>query len=416
MMVKGLGMMTSSPTVSQRALFRARAPLSSSIAPLEGRTLFRKSPPPGFIVVMGMRFSTLSTERVTKAEFGRPTLSSIEVWNGVICSATYGSTNGNGRPGGGAEKSGDGYNSRFLTEDPESSEGQSPYGQQDLGIGRISEVFAKRKGKPSGLRHEENPQRDLSEKQGEDPYRLLENGQKVYLDELDVITLLEPPPFLRPLPSVFYNHAAFLWKKIGDIPEERRHRLLDLLLPRHITKMWELSKLRYEDPGAFSETAADMLHRTDASDRVKPSVWDGRVIQVPWYLKMFSRFQKVFFIGNDNKTYGRVITGGKFLSPLSNRLAPLYFEVIQADSVMATDEPCDLMLEYGDGHLHLRDNVPPGFAKPGRHLPPFNDKACDYLRAVGPGVMVGQGWVERRKLEQCPRPLFGEFIMVQKFQ
>lgn len=54
-----------------------------------------------------------------------------------------------------------------------------------------------------------------------------------------------------------------------------------------------------------------------------------------------------------------------------------------------------------------------GFAV--KHLPPFNDKACDYLRAVGPGVLVGQAWVEGRKLEQFPRQLFGEFMMVQKF-
>jgi hypothetical protein len=47
--------------------------------------------------------------------------------------------------------------------------------------------------------------------EGEEPYRILENGQKAYLDELDVLTLLDPPAFIRPMDSRTYNHATFLW-------------------------------------------------------------------------------------------------------------------------------------------------------------------------------------------------------------
>lgn len=47
--------------------------------------------------------------------------------------------------------------------------------------------------------------------EGEEPFRILPDGRKAYLDELDVLTLLVPPPFLKPMSSVNYNHAAFLW-------------------------------------------------------------------------------------------------------------------------------------------------------------------------------------------------------------
>lgn len=60
-------------------------------------------------------------------------------------------------------------------------------------------------------------------------------------------------------------------------PEKLRHVLDEF--DRQITKMWELSKLRYEDPDAFDESAADMLPRPDLPDRRKPMVWDGRATQ-----------------------------------------------------------------------------------------------------------------------------------------
>lgn len=49
------------------------------------------------------------------------------------------------------------------------------------------------------------------EKDGEDPYRVFEGGAKAYLDELDILDLLDPPRFLRPISSTTFNHAAFLW-------------------------------------------------------------------------------------------------------------------------------------------------------------------------------------------------------------
>ncbi|KAG6555497.1 hypothetical protein Mapa_002732 [Marchantia paleacea] len=311
----------------------------------------------------------------------------------IVCSAP-GSTNG--RPGG-VDRAAETFNGSPISDDI-FVKNPANYIQQ--------EIRPRKKTVPASGR--EIPE-------GEDPFRLLENGQKVYLDELDVISLLEPPTYLRPYQSFNYNHAAFLWKKIGDIPEERRHRLLDLLLPRQITKLWEIANLRYDDPDLFVEDAGGLIYKPALQNPGKPIVWDGRVTNVPWYYTPFSRFQKVFFSKN-GKVYGRVKTGGFLLHGLQGKVAPLYFEVQQVDQVMATDEFCDLVFDYGDGQLHLKGSLPSGFPRPVTHLPPFNDKACDYLRAVGPGVVVGQGWVEGLDLEQIPRRLFGEFVMIQKYQ
>lgn len=82
------------------------------------------------------------------------------------------------------------------------------------------------------------------------------NRGGAYLEEQDIVTFLHPPKQLIPLDPSSYNPAAYLWsvpltfiyfslifnslticmllfrKKIGDIPEERRPRLLSLLKPR----------------------------------------------------------------------------------------------------------------------------------------------------------------------------------------
>lgn len=38
-----------------------------------------------------------------------------------------------------------------------------------------------------------------------------------------------------------------------------------------------------------------------------------------------------------------------------------------ANEVMATEQPCDLSYEFGDGVLDIQD-YPDGFPKPGNHL------------------------------------------------
>lgn len=56
-------------------------------------------------------------------------------------------------------------------------------------------------------------------------------------------------------------------------------------------------------------------------------------------------------------------SGGSVFAGVSNYF-PLYFVVKQLNEVMATEQPCDLAYEFGDGLFDLYD-YPQGFPKPG---------------------------------------------------
>lgn len=43
------------------------------------------------------------------------------------------------------------------------------------------------------------------------PYEVLSSGERVYLDELDIVTFLDPPKELIPLEPASYNPAAYIW-------------------------------------------------------------------------------------------------------------------------------------------------------------------------------------------------------------
>ncbi|XWS20784.1 hypothetical protein CRYUN_Cryun31cG0132300 [Craigia yunnanensis] len=101
---------------------------------------------------------------------------------------------------------------------------------------------------------------------GDKPLEIPPNGKKpyVYLDEMDILTFLDPPNYLIPLDPTSYNPAAYLWKKIGDIPEERRHGLLQLLNPRLISRAWEIAGSRYHDPKLLKKSASNFLSNKDS--------------------------------------------------------------------------------------------------------------------------------------------------------
>lgn len=50
-----------------------------------------------------------------------------------------------------------------------------------------------------------------------------------------------------------------------------------------------------------------------------------------------------------------------------------------------------------------------------KHPWPFNDQVVIYVRHLGPGVMVGQAWQEGIALEQVPKKLCGEILMVKDY-
>ncbi|OAY69388.1 uncharacterized protein LOC109711564 [Ananas comosus] len=246
----------------------------------------------------------------------------------------------------------------------------------------------------------------------DEPYELLPGGRRAYLDEQDVASFLDPPKELIPIDPDSYNPASYLWKKIGDIPEERRDHLLSTLKSRHISRMWELAGTRYQDVKLAKQSSSPLLSMSGSSPALE--VWTCRTskgaLPVPW----FNDFKKVIFRGKDGDTYGRIILGALNPFSVARSYHPLYFKVKQVVEVMSTEQPCDLAYEFGDG-LFDHDVFPENFLRPVRHPWPFNDQLVIYIRHAGPGSLVGQAWQEGKSLEQVPKKLCGEILMVKDY-
>ncbi|CAN1804349.1 hypothetical protein LINPERHAP1_LOCUS23891 [Linum perenne] len=248
----------------------------------------------------------------------------------------------------------------------------------------------------------------------EKPYEILPNGNRAYLDEQDVVTFLDPPIGLIPLDPASYNPAAYLWKKIDDVPEERRHRLVKQLEPRLISRAWEIAGTRYADSKLAKKIASKVLPCEDGERLLE--YYHCRSSGGPFLISWMKFFKKALFRCDNGKIYGRFIgmTSGGAVGRIANAISPLYFLTTETREVMSTEQPCDLAYEFGDGHLNL-DNYPLGFPKPGKHPYPFDDHIVVYVRHIGPGVLVGQAWQEGKELDQVPRKLCGEILMVKDY-
>ncbi|KAM5579918.1 hypothetical protein ABKV19_009589 [Rosa sericea] len=244
----------------------------------------------------------------------------------------------------------------------------------------------------------------------EKPYEFLPNGKRAYLDEQDVVTFLDPPKELIPLDSASYNPAAYLWKKIDDIPQERRRRLLRLLEPRLISRAWEIAGTRYEEPKLMNRSSSQLLSNEDG---VSLEYYNCRTSGGPMPISWINFFKTAIFSCKDGNIYGRFI-GETILNGLANSFSPLYFVVSQLKEVMATEQPCDLAYEFGDGLFDLHE-YPEGFPRPVKHPYPFNDQVVVYVRHLGPGVSVGQAWQEGKALQQVPQKLCGDILMVKDY-
>ncbi|AES86350.1 hypothetical protein MtrunA17_Chr4g0000591 [Medicago truncatula] len=244
------------------------------------------------------------------------------------------------------------------------------------------------------------------------PFEILPNGKRSYLDEQDVVAFLDPPNTLIPLDPTSYNPAAYLWKKIEDIPEERRHRLLLLINPRLISMAWQIAGTRYEDPKLVKKSESTLLISSNKDD-VMLEYYNCRTSGGPMPISWINSFRKAIFSGKDGKTYGRLI-GGSALASFANSFAPLYFTMTQVKEVLSTEQPCDLAYEFGDGLYDIKE-LPLGFPRPVKHPYPFNDQIVIYVRYLGPGVSVGQAWQEGNKLEQIPQKLCGGILMVKDY-
>ncbi|KAJ4718722.1 WD repeat-containing protein 49 isoform 1 [Melia azedarach] len=245
----------------------------------------------------------------------------------------------------------------------------------------------------------------------EKPYEVLPTGKISYLDEQDVVTFLDPPKELIPLDPASYNPAAYLWKKIEDIPEERRHRLLQLLKPRLISRAWEIAGTRYDDPKFAKIIASNVL--PNEHGQIPLEFYNCRTSGGPWPIAWINFFKKAIFCSDDGNTYGRFM-GASGLAKFASSFSPLYFMVRQQKEVMSTEQPCDLAYEFGDGLFNLHQ-YPQGFPRPAKHPYPFSDRVLIYIRHVGPGVLVGQVWQEGEELQKLPQKLYGEILMVKDY-
>ncbi|XP_047963449.1 uncharacterized protein LOC125207965 [Salvia hispanica] len=230
-----------------------------------------------------------------------------------------------------------------------------------------------------------------------------------YLNELDVVALLDPPKELIPLDPSSYNPASYLWKKIDDIPEERRQHLISLLNPRLISRAWEVAGTRYDDAKLAKRSASSLL--SDGATAGSLELWNIRTSGEPLQVAWMGLSQKAIFCCSDGNVYGRLI-GENLLSGIVKSVCPLYFSIRETNEVMSTEQPCDLAYEFGDGMLNLPE-YPQEYPKPAKHPWPFNDQVVIYIRHVGPGVMVGQAWQEGRSLQQVPKKLCSEILMVK---
>ncbi|KAG8380252.1 hypothetical protein BUALT_Bualt07G0173900 [Buddleja alternifolia] len=243
------------------------------------------------------------------------------------------------------------------------------------------------------------------------PYEGSRSVKKGYLEEQDVVTFLDPPNELIPLDPSSYNPASYLWKKIEDIPEERRHHLLSLLNPGLISRAWEVAGTRYDDPKLAKKSASSLLSDGDCADSLE--LWKcrtsgGNISQQGWK----DLWTTYWYI--DVSMTKLLALCGFPLSGVINSLSPLYFTVRECYEVMSTEQPCDLAYEFGDGVLNLPE-YPQQFPKPEKHPWPFNDQVVIYVRHVGPGVLVGQAWQEGKELQQVPEKLCSEILMVKDY-
>jgi len=200
---------------------------------------------------------------------------------------------------------------------------------------------------------------------------------------------------------------------VKKLSPESRLRLLDELDFRGINKLWEISQrlmtanpeqmleaagpdysLMDEFPHLPGERRADRSSLTAA--RPQAVVLEGRASAPVVGLLGLDRFQKAFFRRrSDSQLMGRVLLNRGFVGDL---LYPLYFSVdIQRAILPSTGEAADLSLSYLEpGALRLsREDLPEEtWPSPGKHRFPFGDGLVDYVRPVGPGVLVGCGWKE----------------------
>ena len=247
-----------------------------------------------------------------------------------------------------------------------------------------------------------------------------------------VVNLVKTAETLVPYSKDSVNLGLLLWNKIEEIPMEDRVKMLDELTNADILRLWRLAGQRQEasiaDISSSKVPSYSLWDDLPAEDSIMVR-YRGRAA-LPIRLLGQEYFEKALFCmpGEDKETphpniYGRVLHG----NVLKNRLypGPLYFKVAVGGSLVPIlSDTCDMVLRYALPPAEERELAALasdlGWIGPRDNPPPFNGDFTDYVRVVGPGVLVGLGYQEENPTvgsglsRLLPRPLFFVMIRVTK--
>lgn len=215
------------------------------------------------------------------------------------------------------------------------------------------------------------------------------------------------------------NMGLVMWTTLREVPPELRPRLVAGLSSGDIRRLWRLAGLRYGAPSGAVAAAIGpeySLWRDLPGDSAHISYWRGRAA-LPTHALGISSFQKAFFQAlmteptEPDTLFGRVIHP----TPVANwgYPGPMYFRAAVGPAVVpATGELCDMTLQYLDPYeLGLQsDDIPrSAWPRPRPQRRPFDAGFTDYVRVVGPGMLVGMGYRTRASgsgVPLVPSPLY----------
>ncbi|RWW87890.1 hypothetical protein BHE74_00003251 [Ensete ventricosum] len=155
--------------------------------------------------------------------------------------------------------------------------------------------------------------------------------------------------------------GLILKKKIGDIPEERRHRLLSTVKGRKTSYLPSFTSLTFL---LTLNQDLCLLIGLMTSERLSSMARTERHMD-EYLLLMLSN-----------------ASGGSLPFGLDKYYSPLYFKVTPIMEVMSTEQPCDVAYEFGNGLLDPW-NIPAGFTKPGKTNQLVDNKL---LNSIGSGI------------------------------
>ncbi|GAQ89690.1 hypothetical protein KFL_005510050 [Klebsormidium nitens] len=210
------------------------------------------------------------------------------------------------------------------------------------------------------------------------------------------------------------NYGTYFWTKFLEINADERIKFLDWIDHRHMEWLWRLGEQRYSNIGTRMYThAAKLLPVRGVTKVFRPQVWIGKVDGAPPF---FGDFHRVIWVAPDSNMYGRTVllpNRKGWLRRFIDETFPLYFRVKQTNLVVATERPCDMVIEYVTDMSELDGNIPPEYPKPVPPPHPFNDAMKEYMRPLGPGLMVCEAWHEGVSPEATPKPFLKTSVMAR---